>query len=364
MPRQCPGCGATATLEARFCRRCGASLKGEGGHDTDSPISPMAQTVPLADEGRTTDGLWAEESHELASGTSRIRRTEMEDLLRRVSREHDNDNRSRHPLAQADGAELETPPFNSALQTPSDAAAAPPDQTSSTTTTTTAATTTARSTRRWHPWRWALYALLCVTLAAGLLGFIAYRRSRVAGSDTPVVATSEGKQPDASTSEAVPQPEQATTSAPSSPTTTAGQESSPARGTDASAVRPSSEGPAASRTTPVPPVETKQTTPPAPPALSANEHYQRGVQMWEGNRRAALEEFRAAATGGVADAYFYLGSEYYPAGRDPKTLSDGELRAALNYFLRATSGPHSAQASSSAQALGKEYERRKKQSRQ
>lgn len=361
MPRECPGCGAAATtLEARFCRRCGAPLKLNSGHDTDSPISPMAQTVPLADEGRTTDGLWTEESHELASGTSRIRRTEMEDLLRRISREHDGDGdgQSLHPsLARADGSGHETPPFTSALQTPS-AAAAPSDKTPSTT------TTTARSPRRWHLWHWAIFTLLCMTLAAGLLGFISYRRSRAtgaAGDATTVVPASEEQQPGASTAEAAP--EQSNTSAPSSPTTTAGPESSGARGGTEVAARPSSEGPA-SRTTPaVPPLETSQTTPPSTPALSASDHYQRGVQLWEADRRAALEEFRAAAAGGVADAYFYLGSEYYTAGRDPRTLSEGELRAALNYFLRATVGPHSAQASSAAQALGKEYERRKKQSR-
>jgi hypothetical protein len=363
MPRECPACGATATLEARFCRRCGASLKGNGGHDTDSPISPMAQTVPLADEGRTTDGLWTEESHELASGTSRIRRTEMEDLLRRVSREHDGDGRSHHSsLAQADGSGLETPPFNSTLQTPSAAAApAPSDNTSSTPITT--GETTARSPRRTHPWHWAIFSLFCVTLVAGLLGLIAYRRSRVTGvaGDTPVAPVSEEKQTDASTAEAVPQPEQATAPAPSSPATAAGPETSPARSTEA-ASHSSSEGSAASRTT-TPPLETRQTTPPTTPALSAGDHYQRGVQLWEGDRRAALEEFRAAAKGGVADAYFYLGTEYYPAGRDPRTLSEGELKAALNYFLRAGGGPHSAQASRAAQALGKEYERRKKQSR-
>jgi hypothetical protein len=81
--------------------------------------------------------------------------------------------------------------------------------------------------------------------------------------------------------------------------------------------------------------------------------------LWATDRGAALEEFRAAVPN-VPDAYYYLGSEYYAEGRDVKTLGDGELRAALNYFLRATVGPHSAQSSRSAQLLGKEYERRKK----
>jgi hypothetical protein len=117
---------------------------------------------------------------------------------------------------------------------------------------------------------------------------------------------------------------------------------------------------AISPTPPAPTPDTRQeTTTPAPPALSASDHYQRGIQLWATDRRAALEEFRAAVPV-VPDAYYYLGLEYYPEGHDAKTLSDGELKAALNYFLRATSGPHSGQASHHAQLLGKEYERRKK----
>lgn len=359
MPRECPGCGATATPEARFCRRCGAPFRIGGGHDTDSPISPMAQTVPLADQGRTTDGLLTEESQQLATGTSRIRRTEMEDMLRRISREHGGDGRSEsHPLAQGDGSSPESVPITSTLQTPS--TSAPSHKTSSNR----AATTTARAPRRWHRWQGAAIILLCMTLAIGLVSFISYRRSSATGTgDTPTAPASEEKQPDAS-AEPVPQPEQAAAATTAPPDTKAIPEPSRARGTEAAA-RPASETSLAATTTPASSPETRQTTTTAapPPALSASDHYRRGVQLWEGDRRGALEAFRAAAAGGIPDAYYYLGSEYYSEGRDPKTLSEGELRAALNYFLRATSGPHSAQASRAAKTLGKEYERRKKHSR-
>lgn len=46
-------------------------------------------------------------------------------------------------------------------------------------------------------------------------------------------------------------------------------------------------------------------------------------------------------------------------GRDLKDLSDGELSAALNYFLRAEGGTHDAEAKRYADRLGKEFDRRR-----
>jgi len=356
MPRECPGCGATTTPEARFCRRCGAPLKIGGGHDTDSPVSPGAQTIPLVDEGRTTDGLWTEESHELATGTSRIKRAEMEDLLRRVSREHaDGDDHGGHALTvKADGSSRDgsaaTPAVTSTLKTPNtDAPTIQPSPS--------AATNTAR-----HKWRLLALPILGLLLVAAVLSFIYIRRSKVAGAVEPAtVPVSVDAQP-AVVSESPQQPTEPSTQESSPQTESAAKPAPSARARDTES-EAQTGAPATSPAKPATTPASGQTTSPAP-VLSASERYQRGQQLWEsGNRRAALEEFRAAAAGGVADAYYYLGSEYYAEGRDPKSLTDGELRAALNYFLRATAGPHSAQASRSAQLLGREYERRKKQSR-
>jgi hypothetical protein len=360
MPRECPGCGAAATREARFCRRCGVPFRVGGGHDTDSPISPKAQTVPLADDGRTTDGLLTEESQQLASGTSRIRRAEMEDMLRRVSREHDVDGHASHRQADGDGESPPAVPATSTLQTPS--ANATSLNASSIATT----IPKASAPRRPYLWRLCVITLLSLTIITGLLAFIFYRRSSVAkAGDTSAAPVGEEKQQDASAG-TMPSPGQDVSTETTAPPTTSKSRPEPSRapnGTEAATTRPASQTPDASTTTTsVPSPQPRQTTT-TPPSLSAADHYRRGVQLWEGDRRAALEEFRAAASGGYADAYYYLGSEYYPEGRDPKTLSEGELRAALNYFLRAGGGPHSAQAARAAQALGKEYERRKKHSR-
>lgn len=359
MPRDCPGCGATTTPEARFCRRCGVPLKIGGGHDTDSPISPGAQTIPLVDEGRTTDGLWTEESHELATGTSRIKRAEMEDLLRRVSREHaDGDGHDAHALlikadvSSPDGSAT-VPAVTSTLKTPGTPGADAPSLQPS------PAATTTPSRRRW---RWLALPILGLLLVAGVFSFIYIRRSRGA-SEPSTAPVSVEAQPPAIASEGAQPPTEPTTQEGLPQTDGAAKPEPSARARDTAAgAHP--EAPATSPAKPATTPAADQTAPPAAPVLSASERYQRGQQLWEsGNRRAALEEFRAAAAGGVADAYYYLGSEYYAEGRDPKTLSDGELKAALNYFLRATNGPHSAQASRSAQLLGREYERRKKQSR-
>jgi tetratricopeptide (TPR) repeat protein len=68
-----------------------------------------------------------------------------------------------------------------------------------------------------------------------------------------------------------------------------------------------------------------------------------------------------ANSSGQADAdSYYFKAMNIVNGRDPKKLSDGELAAALNFFLRAQGGTHGAEAARNAQRLGKEYDRRRK----
>lgn len=81
MSRPCPNCGTTCAIEARFCRLCGTPLKPavSGGE----PVSPGANTAPLTDDGRTTHGLSTEDGSASAPETARVRRAEMESILRR-----------------------------------------------------------------------------------------------------------------------------------------------------------------------------------------------------------------------------------------------------------------------------------------
>src|SRR5205085_2473567 len=46
MTKTCPGCGATAPAEARYCRHCGTALRTTGSAGAET-ISPLANTEPL-----------------------------------------------------------------------------------------------------------------------------------------------------------------------------------------------------------------------------------------------------------------------------------------------------------------------------
>src|SRR5437868_13720473 len=88
MVKACPNCGAGLVPEARFCRSCGVPLKTGSIHETDAPISPRAQTIPLTGEGRATDGLTADDPRPNASDTAKVGRAEIEQILRRVQAEY------------------------------------------------------------------------------------------------------------------------------------------------------------------------------------------------------------------------------------------------------------------------------------
>jgi tetratricopeptide (TPR) repeat protein len=78
MARPCPNCGTPSAAEARFCRLCGTPLRQTS---SAPPVSPGAATVPLSDEGRTTSGISTEDGNS-APETARVRRSEMESILR------------------------------------------------------------------------------------------------------------------------------------------------------------------------------------------------------------------------------------------------------------------------------------------
>ena len=79
MTKHCSSCGAEIQQEARFCRQCGAPSRNLAGGTGD--VSPDSATVPLKDMGRTTDGLAAEDPRRASADTTRVNRDELERLL-------------------------------------------------------------------------------------------------------------------------------------------------------------------------------------------------------------------------------------------------------------------------------------------
>ena len=76
--------------EARFCRLCGTPLKAGRHQENESAVSPRAQTAPLKGEGRSTDGLAADDPRRGAGETSKVGRMEIEEILRRVEADYGN----------------------------------------------------------------------------------------------------------------------------------------------------------------------------------------------------------------------------------------------------------------------------------
>ena len=302
----------------------------------------------------------------------------MEELLRRVAREHDGEAAGPPPLTSADEpvapvAASTTAPASTAEPSPTTEPAATDAPETDGNNSSSNAPPVQLSPARGRVSRRVLALILSgLALVVITVAFIALRRSKASGTvgpTTPPPPAAEGAQPVAQAQEAgAQQIEPVAIASPPPAATPRPTPSVRARETETAAqTGPPTEtqAPAVPGAAPAPEAGAPAVTGAATettPTVSPTEHYQRGIQLWATDRRAALEEFRAAVPS-VPDAYYYLGSEYYSDGRDVKSLSDGELRAALNYFTRATSGPHSGQATRYVQALGKEYDRRKKQPR-
>ena len=91
MTRICPSCGTPTQPEARFCRKCGSSVRDAGGDGTSDLVSPQAATIPLREQARTTDGLAADDSRRAAPETTRVGRAELDSILQGAEREHGTD---------------------------------------------------------------------------------------------------------------------------------------------------------------------------------------------------------------------------------------------------------------------------------
>jgi tetratricopeptide (TPR) repeat protein len=164
-------------------------------HEADAPVSPLAQTIPLTGEGRVTDGLTSEEARRAAADTSRVGRTDMENILRRTpalvapeAQANDGDGDGEKSAPQTTTLVVEnfkpapdlTPPASAATATPT--AASPSAQPA----------TTVRARRMWQV---LAIVLLCVALVAGVLAFILSRRASSTDADgSSPISISDQKQ--------------------------------------------------------------------------------------------------------------------------------------------------------------------------
>jgi tetratricopeptide (TPR) repeat protein len=192
MSKHCPGCGATTLPEARFCRLCGAPLKTGGLPENNSPISPKAQTAPLKAEARSTDGLAADDSRHGSSETSKVGRTEMEEILRRVEADY----RSSSSDGKNAPERVETVATQTTALNAEQATVAQPIIASSNVADAAQPAQPPASAGSRRMWTFAAIALLCVALVAGVLAFILSRRAAAtdAVGTQPPISISDQKQ--------------------------------------------------------------------------------------------------------------------------------------------------------------------------
>lgn len=171
--RPCPSCGASTIPEARFCRQCGAPLKAGGALEGEEPVSPLAQTVPLQGEGRTTDGLTTDDERRGASRTTRVDRAEIDEILRRVEADfaHDGKEKKEQP-----SAELKAAPQTTTLEVKDVEAAKLREAPEASSPVAQAAQPSAKTHSR-RTWALALAALLCVAVVAVVLTFVLSRKA-------------------------------------------------------------------------------------------------------------------------------------------------------------------------------------------
>ncbi len=446
---------------ARFCRACGAPLTTGSAHDSDVPVSPLAQTIPLTGEGRATDGLTSDEARRGASDTSRVGRTEMENILRRTP--------AIVPDKQAGNGDGERRTAKTTTLVVENSTPAPDAIDASVTTHAPPASVAGQpspNVRSRRMWQVLAFVLLCVALVAGVLAFILSRRANSTDADgSSPISISDQKQlvsekleeaevllasgefnravtvlraavkldpssteahmrlgsaleKTGARAEAIQEYRAATESNPNEvaawsalasaqfeeklyhdaaesyrrllETTNEAEVKDETRLAYADALRLAGRADDAriayqkiSASAPEAVLQSARQhlaelgTPPATSSNTERPRDERAGQQQQQQQAGVPEVITptasptpvASATPAVATAIvpaqvdydaLYFKALNYVNGRDPKKLTDGELMAALNYFLRVKGGAHSAEASRNAERLGREYDRRRR----
>jgi hypothetical protein len=370
MDQPCQHCGAYHAPEARFCRTCGAPLDSAGAQS--GPISPRAQTIPLTNEARPTDGLVAGDDSHISYDTARVGLPEMERLLRRPQAPRPADEpassqpvRSALPIASrresdnlaAPSADLQQTIPALDLQQTIPAIQVPQAQTSAPT-----------PSRKRVGLLIGFLVLGCLALGVGMLAFIISHRATssgdaaaTTGTTTPTTTTAPVAPVGEPNANAVAENQELTSSASNSNESAPAIELSvPTSETQAAVTRDKNEqareaqrNAARDRLSNAPAQHAPTTS---AGAVTAPSQLPVNVMTPPPSAPAPKTEHPADND---ADAP-YLRAFNTVNGRDLKKLSQAELITALIEFQKASrGGTHQEQARRYADLLGKEYDRRK-----
>ncbi|MFN2454084.1 MAG: hypothetical protein ABR577_07665 [Pyrinomonadaceae bacterium] len=399
MTKTCSSCGAKSTTEARFCRLCGAPFSARpDGQDRDASVSPLAETIPLSDEGRVTNDNLAADNLRRAPETSKVSHAEMENLLRRPHAESEAESITGRDAVALEVAPRVAPDSSndsephgdlttgnlSAPVTPLDAPALKPQS-------------KATVRRRWPV---VASALLLLAIIGGLFTFVALRRNSspdtsVASSDTvkdqqlPVKAGADSvtaQLEHAAALERAGQLDEARAlyqQLSNSTSDDATRQTAQQRLAELSPVPPAADrNPSgnsanddnanAGNAAPNLPqrneraADVRNTTRPTLPAPSAaavpSMPLEPGERTLPGTSLSPRASSRnpARATPNDPDSYYIKGLSVLNA-REPKALQRAEVGQALEYFQRAAQpgGTHREQARQYAERLGKELDKRR-----
>jgi hypothetical protein len=353
MVRTCPSCGAVTAAEVRFCRHCGASLKAVAVGENEQ-ISPLAQTVPLSNEGLTTSSLGADDPGGIAPETKRVHRVEMERLLSHTRFENtpgsgkDGDGSSGSSnAAVSDYAAPQTGELARPVVIDGGPAAA---------TRSSAPAPASNRSRR----SWALMAglLLLATLSGALVAYY-FLRQRPTQNASEATVSSNSNQAIEATSAALPVeeananavvPPQAEETPRTGETPRPQPSIEPSR--DARVAKQERERETQARVEPA-------LTPTPVAAISPDAQATPTPQPTPVQTPSPSVANRNTAQAGSDE--FYFQAVNLVNGRDPRSLQRAELVRALQLFLNVKSGPHLAEAGRQAERLGKELDHRRKQ---
>lgn len=338
MSRSCSKCGIVAADEVRFCRHCGTPLQTAGRLDGHETISPLAQTVPLSNEGLTTSSLGADDGGGSASETGRVARAEMEQLLRRSRLAVETDGKMGADGNSALSSDYAAPPTGELTRETPVQASVPAAALSQ---------APAPATRR-RSWMLMTGLLLLATLTGALLAY-SFLRQRP-NETAPAATTSENS------NQAVASVNTNSTVGETGVHATELPPPVVMQPTPSASIEPTRDArskPEREQTTQAPlPESTPKLTPTSSPVAVAQ-----ATPLPTPN-----SERREVATEDSSNN-FYFQAVNILNGRDPRQLKRAELLHALQLFQNVKSGSNVAEARRQAARLGKELDRLNRQPR-